>query len=130
MDSGILFVSPYPQDAASLSHLLKAVSISLEHASCLEEAASKLQESRFQVVLTEAELKDGTWRDVLNLARQLPERLEVVVTRPWADAVFWAEAISVGAYDLLAQPFEGMEVRRVLRSASARQALKTSEVCA
>ena len=120
MDSGILFVSPYPQDAASLSNLLTAVSIPIEHASCLEEAASKLQENRFQAVLTEAELEDGTWRDVLNLARRLPRRLEVVVTHPWADASLWAEAISVGAYDLLAQPFEGMEVRRVLKSASEK----------
>ena len=80
---------------------------------------------RFPVVLTEANLEDGNWEDVLRLAR--PAGAELIVTNPWADARFWAEAINLGAYDLLAQPFSGTEVRRVLSSASSRQS-KASKV--
>ena len=43
------------------------------------------------------------------------------VTDAWADARFWAEAINMGAYDLLAQPFHKTEVRRVLSGAGSRQ---------
>jgi DNA-binding NtrC family response regulator len=119
MDSGVLFVSPYPQDARSLAQLLDDVPLPLVHALSLKEAASKLETGNFQVILTEATLEDGTWLDVLKIARSTDT--ELVVTHPWADARFWAEAINMGAYDLLAQPFLGAEVRRVLASASGRK---------
>ena len=118
MDSGVLFVSPFPQDAHSLSQMLDNVPLHLVHVLNLKEAASMLKYGNFQVVLTEATLEDGTWLDVLRIARSSNAKL--VVTHPWADARFWAEAINMGAYDLLAQPFFGSEVRRVLASASGR----------
>ena len=119
MYSGVLFVSPYLQDARSLAQMLDDVSLPLVHASSLKDAASKLEAGNFQVVLTEATLEDGTWLDVLRLARRT--NTELVVTDPWADARFWAEAINMGAYDVLAQPFFDTEVRRVLASASSRR---------
>jgi len=119
MDSVVLFVSPYLKDAQSLSQMLDEASVNLVHATCLREAAVELANRRFPVILTEANLEDGNWQDVLSLAR--PAGSELVVTNPWADARFWAEAINLGAYDMLAQPFHGTEVRRVLSSASSRQ---------
>lgn len=119
MHAGVLFVSPNPQDARSLAQMLDHVALPLVHANSLKDAASKLQADDFQVVLTEAHLDDGTWLDVLKMARAT--NTELVVTHPWADARFWAEAINMGAYDLLAQPFLGSEVRRVLASASNRK---------
>ena len=117
MESGVLFVSPYQQDADSLAQMLDG--IGLVHALNLNEAASKMETEKFQVVLSEAKLEDGNWLDILQLANAVG--MELVVTDPWADARFWAEAISRGAYDLLAQPFHGTEVRRVLSSASSRK---------
>src|SRR5260370_3674211 len=103
MDAGVLFVSPYPSAARSLAQMLDDVSLPLIHALSMKEAASKLETGNFQVVLTEANLEDGTWLDVLQLALSVDTKL--VVTHPWADARLWAEAINRGAYDLLAQPF-------------------------
>jgi DNA-binding NtrC family response regulator len=119
MESGVLFVSPHPQDARSLAQMLDGVPLPVVHAFSLKDAASMLEIGNFQVVLTEAFLEDGTWLDVLKLARSTDT--ELVVTHPWADARFWAEAINRGAYDLLVQPFFGTEVRRVLASASGRK---------
>ena len=116
MDS-VLFVSPYPQDAQSLALMLADISLPLEHAKCLKDASSKLETKGFEVILSEADLEDGDWKDALRMARSAGA--ELVVTHPWADAVFWAEAINVGAYDVLAQPFQKTEVRRVLTSASS-----------
>ena len=44
----------------------------------------------------------------------------MIVTDPQADACFWAEALNLGAYDLLAQPFYEPEVRRILYNACSR----------
>jgi len=119
MDSSVLFVSPYVQDANSLAEMLDEISISVVHADSLKDAVSKLKSADFGVILTEARLNDGNWLDVLELTRRLGR--ELVVTDAWADARFWATAINLGAYDLLAQPFRGSEVRRVLASASSHQ---------
>ena len=119
MDSNALFVSPYVQDANSLAEMLD-VGSTVVHASSLKDAVSRLRAANFGVVLTEAELDDGNWLDLLELTRRLGT--ELVVTDAWADAQFWAMAINMGAYDMLAQPFHGTEVRRVLASASSHQA--------
>jgi len=118
MDSNVLFVSPYVQDANSLAEMLDEGSI-VVHASSLKDAVSRLRTTHFGVVLTEAKLDDGNWLDILELTRRLGT--ELVVTDAWADAQFWALAINMGAYDMLAQPFHGAEVRRVLASASSHQ---------
>ena len=112
MDSGLLFVSPYPQDARSLAQMLHDASLNVVHVRNLKDAASKLETGDFQVVVTEANFEDGTWLDLLQLTRSLGT--ELVVTDPWADGRFWAEAINLGAYDLLAQPFDETEVRRLI----------------
>ena len=118
MDSNVLFVSPYVQDANSLAEMLDEGS-TVVHASSLKDAVSRLRAAHFGVVLTEAKLDDGNWLDLLELTRRLGT--ELVVTDAWADAQFWAMAINMGAYDMLAQPFHGTEVRRVLASASSHQ---------
>ena len=115
MNSGVLFVSPYPRDARTLAQMLDGSSLVIVHASSLKDASSKLETGSFHVVLSEADLDDGNWMDALRLAQG--NAAELVVTHPWADASFWAEAINLGAYDLLAQPFQRTEVRRVLASA-------------
>ena len=119
MESGLLSVSPYVEDARSLAQMLDDASLNVVHVRGLKDAANKLETGNFQVVVSEANLEDGTWFDLLQLTRSLGT--ELVVTDPWADGRFWAEAISLGAYDLLAQPFRDTEVRRVLASASMRR---------
>ena len=52
--------------------------------------------------------------------RNLAPGAEVIVTDPNADVRFWAEALNLGAYDMLAQPFCETEVRRILSNACSR----------
>jgi len=99
--------------------MLDEVSIAVVHANSLKDAVSKLRAAAFGVVLTEAKLDDGNWLDLLEPTRR--SGMELVVTDAWADAQFWAKAINLGAYDMLAQPFRGTEVRRVLASASSHR---------
>lgn len=117
MGSGILFVSPHRQDAAALSRMLGPLSVSIEHVADLKRAGSEMQNRFYEVILTEANLPDGTWLDVLDLARRVTPDSEVIVTDRNADARFWAEALNLGAYDLIAQPFASAEVQRILGNA-------------
>jgi len=40
------------------------------------------------------------------------QRLRLIVTSRLADECLWAEALNIGAYDVLAKPFDRNEVRR------------------
>ena len=102
--------------------MLESLPVALEHVETYQQARTILQQSDYDVLLTEAALPDAGWLDVLNLAREVPGGLEVIVTDPHADARFWAEALNLGAYDLLSQPFYAPEVRRILSNACSRPA--------
>ena len=121
MRSRILFVSGRHDDARRLSQMLDTLPLLLDHVESLDQARTKLQQSDYSVVLTEAALPDGNWLDMLHLARLLPQELEVIVTDPHADALFWAEVLNLGAYDLVSQPFYAPEVRRILYNACSRR---------
>lgn len=122
MTSTLLFVSPYREDAQRLSQMLSPLPLVFDHVPDLQHARAKLRQSRYGVILTEAGLPDGSWLDILSLARGMAPGVEVIVTDPYADARFWAEALNLGAYDLLAQPFYESEVRRILYNACSRVA--------
>ena len=130
MRSRILFLSGHREDARRLSRMLHALPVALEHAGGLQQARNLLQSNQYDVILTEAELPDGKWIDVLNLAREITPRTEVIVTDPQADARFWAEALNLGAYDLLAQPFYKPEVCRILYNACSRPAYRPAAMAA
>jgi two-component system response regulator PilR (NtrC family) len=97
--------------------MLESLPVSLDFAADLQQARAKLRQDDYEVVLTEAALPDGNWLDVLHLARAHPVEMEVVVTDPLADARLWSEALNLGAFDVISQPFYAPEVRRVLRNA-------------
>jgi len=126
MRSRILFISGRLSDARRLSRMLDSLPILLEHAPTLQQARTQLSQEDYDVILTEAALPDGRWLDVLHLAREYPKDVEVIVTDPQADAHFWAEALNMGAYDLLAQPFYEPEVRRILHNACTRPSYQLS----
>jgi DNA-binding NtrC family response regulator len=117
MRNAVLFISPSGEDAKTLSSMLGSVSIPLRRATGLEEALRKLESERFGVVLTEAELPDGSWTDVLQYVKRSGKRTAVVVTHRFADGQLWAEILDLGAYDLLPQPFCSGEVQRILANA-------------
>jgi len=117
MKPGVLFVTPHSQDADLLSRMLSPLPLHLEH---IADLRAKLQDHSYRVILTESSLPDGTWLGVLELARRLTPSPEVIVTQPFADVRFWSEALNLGAYDLIPQPFAASEVCRILSNACSR----------
>lgn|SRR5689334_20736316 len=122
MESGVLFVSPHLEDADRLSQILGPLPVELDHVADLENARHKLRMEPYPVILTDADLPDGAWPDVLDLAHEVSPTAKVIVTNRFADARLWTEALSRGVFDLLAQPFYPTEVRRILSNAFGRRA--------
>jgi two-component system response regulator PilR (NtrC family) len=120
MGKGVLFVSPRREDAKTLSRMLGSLSVPIDYVADLAHARAMIRDGNYPVILTEANLRDGTWLDVLDLAHRVTPRSEVIVTDATADARFWAEVLNMGAYDLIAQPFATGEVQRILSNACAR----------
>ncbi len=130
MRSRILYISGHRDDARNLSQMLQGLPVVLDHVGSLHHARTRLQQEDHDVILTEATFPDGSWMDVLHLARESPRELEVIVTDPHADARLWAEALNLGVYDLLAQPFYRPEVRRILYNACCRPAYEPYQLAA
>ena len=83
----------------------------------IEGALRALRSSRVPVVLCDSRLD---WRHLLDQLRGLPEPPYLIVTSRLADDRLWSEALNLGAYDVLAKPFDANEVTRVLAMASMR----------
>jgi DNA-binding NtrC family response regulator len=122
MRSRILYLSGRHDDARQLSLMLEGLPMDVDHSENLQQARAMLRQIDYHVILSEASLPDGTWLDSLLLSRECARNLKLIVTDPHADARFWAEALNLGAYDVLAQPFYSPEVRRILYNACARPA--------
>ena len=128
MGSGILFVSPHREDATVVSRMLGPLSVSIECVADVKQARVKMQSGTYEVILSAAHLPDGTWLDVLDVARRVAPHAEVIVTDRDADTRFWAEALNLGAYDLIAQPFASGEVQRILGNACARASAQNKAI--
>src|SRR5205085_9585516 len=117
----ILFLSGRSADAQSVSAMLQNLPLILHHATSLQQARAELQSEEYGLIVTETRLSDANWLDVLQLARECPHEVKVIVTDGQADSRLWAEALNLGAYDLLAQPFYESEVRRILYNACSQR---------
>lgn len=124
MDSGVLFISPHRKDAGTLSRMLGPTQLRVDHVTNLEEAGNRLRQDSYGAILTEAALPDGDWMDVLNLTYEIGSFPAVIVTHRLADDRLWAEVLNLGAYDLLAQPFDTSEVQRILTHACTQAMAK------
>jgi DNA-binding response OmpR family regulator len=64
------------------------------------------------VVITDSQLPDGRWHDMLRELRRRPADPPLIVASRLADNRLWAEVLNLGGYDVLATPFEAQEVVR------------------
>ncbi len=80
----------------------------------VQPALSVLHENSAALVLCESETTFGTWKEMLEATSILPDPPLLIVTSRLADDRLWAEALNLGAYDVLAKPYQRTEVIRVL----------------
>jgi len=113
----VLSVSPLEEDHAYLQTTFGHSSWNLFKADSQASAFRILQQHDISVILCERDLKPGKWSDLLDYIGDLPLRPSMIVTSRLADEHLWAEALNLGAWDVLAKPFERNEVLRSVRAA-------------
>ena len=80
---------------------------------------------RVQVVLTDRALPDGDWREVLEIVAQGRAYVQVVVCSRLGDHTLLIDVLEQGAYDILIEPYEREEIRRVLEATAARSYIRS-----
>jgi DNA-binding NtrC family response regulator len=125
----VLSVSPFVEDHEALAHILHQYSWTLYRASTVAAATGFLSSQPISLVVGERDLPPHTWRDLLVEVGALPSKPLVIVTSHQADDYLWAEALNLGAYDVLAKPFDVAEVRRTLSSAALNWRWKHASRC-
>lgn len=113
----ILSISPIPEDHVALSRvMITDPRWTVQRISTLNAACSLLRETPHPIVICEGDL--FAWRVMLEYISQLPDPPLLIVTSRLADERFWAEALNLGAYDVLEKPFDFTEVIRIVSMAS------------
>jgi DNA-binding NtrC family response regulator len=113
----VLSVSPLHEDHSSLQGIIGHSRWKLFSAHDLTAALHLVQQEDISVLLCERDLRTGTWIDVLEHINILPNAPSFIVASRLADDRLWAEALNLGAWDVLAKPFDHIEVVRSVKSA-------------
>jgi DNA-binding NtrC family response regulator len=126
----VLSVSPMEDHHFSLQFILNHSKWKLCKTNSIMSALDFLRARKTAVVLCETDLGLGTWRDLLQQITDVPDAPAVIVSSRVADDRLWAEALNLGAWDVLAKPFVKNEVFRAVSTAwihwKSRQASSTS----
>jgi DNA-binding NtrC family response regulator len=128
INGSVLSVSPIAEDHFALEQLLSdtrwpapaTAPAQLSRTATLTAALVALRRAEYAVAICERDLGDATWKDLLECTRQLMNPPLLIVTSRLADEYLWAEALNLGAHDVLAKPFEPEEVMRVVGLACLR----------
>ena len=113
----VLSVSPIEEDQLSLQAIIRHSNWKLFKARDLPSASVLLQQHEIAVVLLERDLLPGKWTEMLEHINSLPKAPALIVASRLADDRLWAEALNLGAWDVLAKPFDRREVFRSVKSA-------------
>jgi DNA-binding response OmpR family regulator len=116
----LLVISPFEEDHASIRNAIPASDCPVCVAPTAHEGLALLRRQSARVVITERDLPDGNWRQVLDALQSLAQAPLLIVTSRHADERLWAEVLNLGGYDVLSKPFDQQELARVLYLACAR----------
>jgi len=107
-------MKPFDEIKAALGKM----AVPTEQAKTLAEAKSALSDINPPLLaVTESELPDGKWSDIVSCSEKASSRVNVIVVGQTIDAKLYAAAIEVGAFDYIAPPFEGVDLAHVVRCA-------------
>ena len=113
----VLSVSPLQDDHLSLQAIFGLSTWTLFSADRVPLALPLLLQHAISVVVCERDLRPGTWVDLMKHIQSIPNPPALIVTSRLADDRLWAEALNLGAWDVLAKPFVRSEVIRSVKLA-------------
>ena len=116
----VLNLDPVEADHACLREIMGPFQWTVTSIPSAEAALEMLRAERIPIVMCESDQRPGLWQKIIEKVTNLPDPPYVIVTSRLADDRLWAEALNLGAYDVLAKPFDRTEVTRILNSAWRR----------
>lgn len=121
MNARILLVSSLER-RPRLLELLNAKGLEIYLAAGVGEARRRLSTAIcFDLLFVDVELADGFWQDLAQYVLDSQRICEVIVCSRWFDARLWAEVINCGAFDLIAEPHEELDILRIIETALNRR---------
>ena len=116
----VLIALADPASRRALSSLLPQQDVEPVFAATLREARAVLTHEPVALVVCEDSLRDGTYRDLLPVARAVRRDIPVVVTSRVDNPEEYLEAMKLGAFDFVAEPFSRNELDRIVHNALNR----------
>lgn len=116
----ILSVSPTEEDHADLRRRLTRSVWCVYEAPSVAAARTLVSAHNIGIVFCERDLGSGSWREMLDVLHDLANAPPLIVASRLADDKLWAEALNLGAYDVLAKPFYQEELLRTVNLAWLR----------
>jgi DNA-binding response OmpR family regulator len=105
-----LSVNSPDEDCAQIENIFRHCRWTLRSSPNVNSAMTALRRYRLPVVLCDG----SNWKEMLARTRDLADPPVLIVTSRVADEYLWAEALNLGAYDVLPKPFDTNEVVRVV----------------
>jgi DNA-binding response OmpR family regulator len=106
----VLSVSPIEEDHRCLQEIIGHSNWSFLKADRVPPAIAFLEQHQISVVLCESDFGPKAWIDILDNTTHQRKPPCLIVTSRLADERLWAEALNLGAWDVLAKPFDRSEV--------------------
>ena len=107
-----------PERRRSLLSELELLHIEVLAVTCCQEARRVLEtHPPIEIVITDLSLADGNWCDIFKYLVDNDIHASVVVSCPLADERLWSEVLWRGAYDMLVEPYNKQELRRIVEGA-------------
>jgi len=118
----LLSLSPSSDDHASLERIVErpewtnysSAYWNLHRCATAQQAMRLLRHGRIPILICERDLPGGSWIEVLEQISTIPDPPFVIVSSRLADHQLWGQALNLGAYDVLAKPFDPQEVIRIV----------------
>ncbi|MGH9469607.1 MAG: response regulator [Terriglobia bacterium] len=115
-----LLVSSDPGPSEALQRALQHQSVETRRVRTCTEAKEVIdRETRPDVIFSDTTVTDGTWADVLRMARKDNVKAEVVVVSRIADTKLYIDVMERGGFDFIAPPFSEADLAHVVQSATA-----------
>ncbi len=115
----VLVISCTEDDHARLRGILEGAGFDAQSARTAADGCRIMRRAPVPVVVANCRLDNRCWKDVWKAISRLASnpRPRLIVAADAASEGFWAEVVEVGAYDVIARPFDPKEVLWVVTDA-------------
>jgi len=118
----ILVASSCADHYKPMRHIFRHFGWKMHRVSTCRDAEIFLSENLVAVLISDSNLPDGDWKDILGALSCVTCAPALIVASHLADDRLWAEVLNLGGYDLLIKPFDLKEASRVISMAWSRVA--------